>query len=133
MSAADLAAYLDAIAAQTAAEHAATTARIAGQLAADLRALGIDSAELRANAVREYLLRLEAAAERRLNRAIVAVIAVGFITDNARLRNTRRWMTIRDVYEAIARVRVLYGEKAADHVRQVFVPPDMVRDAAVRG
>lgn len=89
-----------------------------------LRALGVDSADLRWLAVRNYLAELHDLHERALNRASILLIAAFLCNDNAEMRlGPGNGSGLRDMVDARERIRRYYGDKAAKVVNDFYIAP----------
>lgn len=91
-----------------------------------LRALGIDSPDLRWLAACDYLREFHDLGERALNRAAILLIASWMCTENAAVRvGPGKGSGLRDMIDARERIRRFYGDKAAAVVNEFFIAPAM--------
>ena len=88
----------------------------------DLRALGIDRAELRWEAVCGFLDELRDGSRRAVRHRVVLALATGFAEDSAKLRGESGWISRGDLLSAVARIRSIFGDAAAEVVSKAFVP-----------
>lgn len=96
-----------------------------GLPADDLRALGIDRADLRWNAVRGYLQRQREDATFALNRTLILIFAVGMASQSATARGAAGWVGRLDVLDAIARIKRSFGPRAAEIIAEEFIPASL--------
>lgn len=89
----------------------------------DLRALGVDKPDLRWQAALGHLEELRAEATRELNRFMVRSLAGAFAAESAAARpEGADWITGADVLSAVARVRTVFGDRAAVVVFDAYIP-----------
>lgn len=93
-----------------------------GTPADDLRAMGIDRADLRWTAVRGYLRMKREIGVRELNRTLLRILAGGFILEAAEEHGNALWISRPHVLDAIGRTKRIYGAHAAQIVAETFVP-----------
>ena len=103
--------------------------------AADLAALDIDRAEMRWDAVRDYIAELREVYTRKLNRAFVLMVAVRYAERSAARQTCdhggcalcRGFITMLDLLDAVVRVKARFGHTAAKIVAEEFFPPVLHR------
>lgn len=88
-----------------------------------LRALGIDSPDLRWLAACDYLDELRDLGVRAINRVGVLLLAEGMAEENAAARGDAGWPNLLDMTDACERIRRYFGNKAASVVREFFLAP----------